>query len=135
MKVIFPVATDQGLQSRIFAHFGSAPLFLLVDAQARAITSIVNYDRMHEQGSCRLIMALGWQAVDAVVVADIGRGALAGLRQAGLRVYRATTGSVAANLALLKDQALPEVDPEPSCPSEPAVACGADELPEFGCGF
>jgi len=129
MKIIFPVAADQGLESRLCDHFGSAPLFLLVDDQARTMVSIVNRDREHQAGSCRPIMAPGWQAVDGVVVSGIGTGALTGLKQAGFKVYRAGAETVAANLALLKHQGLPEVGPQPHSAEE------TDDDPQFGCGF
>ena len=34
MKICFPVTADEGLESAVYSHFGSAPLFLLVDTDA-----------------------------------------------------------------------------------------------------
>ena len=29
MKMCFPVESDQGLESKVFGHFGSAPVFVV----------------------------------------------------------------------------------------------------------
>ena len=72
MKICFPVAKNKGLDSRVFNHFGSAPMFLLVDAEQRSVTEEVNRDVNHQHGACRPLRALGGQEVDAIVVGGIG---------------------------------------------------------------
>ena len=61
MKICFPVAKDKGLDSPVFTHFGSAPMFLLVDAEQRSVAEVVNRDRNHQHGACRPLRALGGQ--------------------------------------------------------------------------
>lgn len=33
MKLCFPTTHNQGMESQVFEHFGSAPMFLLVDSK------------------------------------------------------------------------------------------------------
>lgn len=115
MKICFPVVRNEGLDSRVFNHFGSAPMFLIVDADSRTVAEVVNRDQHHRHGACRPLFALGGQAVDAVAVGGIGAGALAGLLQAGLKVYQAETGTVAANLESFARQELAELTDQQTC--------------------
>ena len=69
MKICFPVAQNQGLESRILEHFGSAPMFLIVETEGRVVSEVINRNMHHRKGACRPLMALGGQAVDAVAEA------------------------------------------------------------------
>lgn len=115
MKVCFPVAQNHGLESRVFNHFGSAPLFLVVDTGDRTISEVVNRDLGHHHGACQPLKALGATRVDAVAVGGIGAGALSGLTRAGLKVYQAQSGTVADNLAQLSAEGLPELTAQQVC--------------------
>ena len=37
MKVCFPVQKNEGVESTVYNHFGSAPLFVLVDTAANTV--------------------------------------------------------------------------------------------------
>ena len=87
MKLCFPVPTNEGMDSSVFGHFGSAPTFLLVDTETGTILEAINRDLHHAHGSCSPVRALGGHEVDAVVVGGIGGGALNGLSRAGIRVF------------------------------------------------
>lgn len=100
MKVCFPVEKNEGLASTVYNHFGSAPLFMLVDTAANTVAPVTNADQHHTHGGCSPIKALGSQRVDAVVVGGIGGGALGKLQQLGVKVYRAQPGTIEGNLAL-----------------------------------
>lgn len=108
MKICFPVQKDEGVESAVFNHFGSAPLFVVIDTETGAAATIVNNDLHHAHGSCNPLKALGAQKVDAVVVGGIGGGALNRLKQTGVKVYRAKAPSIKENLALLQSAALSE---------------------------
>jgi predicted Fe-Mo cluster-binding NifX family protein len=45
MKVAIPVAEYCGLDSLVYGHFGSAPLFVLVDTETMSIESLSNAAR------------------------------------------------------------------------------------------
>ena len=91
MKVCFPVQTDEGIESQVYGHFGSAPFFIVVDTEEKDVQRIDNRDLHHIHGACNPIMALGGQRVDALVVGGIGGGALMKLNGMGVRVYEAGT--------------------------------------------
>jgi predicted Fe-Mo cluster-binding NifX family protein len=115
MKVCIPVAEYQGWDSLVYGHFGSAPAFALVDSEAMSVESLVNQDQGHVHGQCSPVKALAGAGPDAVVVGGIGAGALLGLRQAGIRVYQATGGTVADVLDLLKKGSLEEMAWDHTC--------------------
>jgi predicted Fe-Mo cluster-binding NifX family protein len=115
MRVCFPVQKDEGVASAVFNHFGSAPAFVVVDTDSKALSTIANGDRHHAQGACNPLKALDNQQIDAVVVGGIGAGALSRLTQAGIKVYRASSGTIQENLALFIDRGLAEYTPQVSC--------------------
>ena len=115
MKIAFPTQEDLGIDSRIFNHFGSAGIFIIVDTETGGIESSANLDMEHQHGQCQPLKALGGNTVDAVAVCGIGKGALDKLRGSGIKVYRATEGSVNDNLNLVKSGLLPEFETEHTC--------------------
>ncbi len=115
MKVCFPVLENQGLESQVFGHFGSAPGFVVVDMATYELTAINNSDQIHEHGACNPIAGLGGHQVDAIVVGGIGGGALHKLNSAGLRVFQAQQGTIAENVRLFKANELPEYMPGHTC--------------------
>ena len=138
MKICFPVSANKGLDSPVYNHFGSAPMFLLVDAEQRSVAEEVNRDIHHQHGACRPLRALGGQAVDAIVVGGIGAGALSGLNQSGLKVYQAAAGTIAENLDRLLKQELVELTPAQTCGGHHRHHCGSHHGEadiEAGCGF
>jgi len=115
MKVCFPVENNQGMESPVYNHFGSAPLFVVVDTETAQVAEVINRDLHHAHGACSPVKALGGHAVDAVVVGGIGGGALNGLTRAGIRVYRAEASSIAENVARLQDGGLTQWGPGQTC--------------------
>lgn len=115
VKICVPVTTDRGLESPVSGHFGSAPLFMLVDVQTRVATALTNTRAVHEHGACRPLDALAGHDIDAIVVGGIGAGALMKLQGAGIRVFRAKATTVAGCLeSFLKNEA-EEIGPGGAC--------------------
>lgn len=112
MKICFPVTANQGLESKVFDHFGSAQRFVLVDTETDALLSIDNDDQHHAHGACNPLKALAGNQVDAIVVGGIGGGALAKLNRAGVRVYSSQAATVGENVALFKSGAFRELVPQ-----------------------
>jgi predicted Fe-Mo cluster-binding NifX family protein len=108
MKVCFPVQHVEGIESRVFNHFGSAPFFVVVDTSTSEVSTITNRDEHHAHGACNPVLALDNQSIDAVVVGGIGGGALNRLNQAGIRVYRTAAENVKENVALYLAKGLQE---------------------------
>lgn len=115
MKVCFPIENDEGLASRLFGHFGSAPMFLLVDTESRAATAVANSESHHSHGTCKPMKALTGERIDGIVVANMGRGARMQLQGAGLRVFRAMHATVAENVDKIALDTLPEFGDHDYC--------------------
>ncbi len=124
MKIAFPVQEDQGMESQVYSHFGSARFFVVVDSDSRSAQVHANQDLEHKHGSCQPLAALG-TPVDAVVAGGIGGGALAKLRAAGVKVYRGMEGTVRENMEMIAAGRLPEFAPDHTCaghgPGEPCA--------------
>jgi len=123
MKVCFPTTNLQGMESRVYGHFGSAPGFVIVDTETQAVEEINNNDLHHAHGMCQPLKALGGRQVDAVAVGGIGMGALMKLQAQGVRVYRVTEGTVAENIDFILKQKLPEFDARLTCAGHASGAC------------
>jgi len=115
MKICFPVQKDEGMNSAVYGHFGSAPLFMVVDTDTNNIGKISNQDQHHVHGSCNPMKALDNQKVDAIVVGGIGAGALTRLNQMGITVHRAEAETIQANLALFATKSLPVLTTQGCC--------------------
>ena len=116
MKVCFAVQKDDGVESVVYGHFGSAPAFIVVDTEAAdAAVTVNNRDLNHVHGACNPIQAIGGLRPDAVVVGGIGAGAINRLNAEGVKVYRAAAETVKQNLALLKESKLPELSVQNAC--------------------
>jgi predicted Fe-Mo cluster-binding NifX family protein len=115
MKICFPVQNDNGMDSKVYNHFGSAPAFVVIDTESAAVASISNRDQHHAHGACNPLMALDGQRVDAVVVGGIGAGALSRLNQAGVSVHRSQADTVRENVALFAAKQLPEMTLQGCC--------------------
>ncbi len=115
MKVCFAVQQDQGIESRVYSHFGSAPVFIMIDTDAKQVRRIDNQDLNHVHGACNPVMALDGNLVDAVVVGGIGAGAIVRLNALGIKVYRAAAETVKQNMDLINQGKLPELSVEHAC--------------------
>jgi len=115
MKIAFPVLENEGLNSVVHGHFGSAPFFVFVDVDTESVEVFENPDQDHQHGNCNPMSALGGRRVDGVVVGGIGGGALKKLNNDGITVYRAVEGSVKENALLIKAGNLPVFEPDQVC--------------------
>jgi predicted Fe-Mo cluster-binding NifX family protein len=115
MKLCIPVTRNEGLASPVCAHFGSAPLFLVVDTESGDCRAIANGNQHHAHGMCQPLAVLAGEPMDAIAVGGIGMGALSKLQAVGLRVYLAEQTTVTATLASLKSGTLAEIDPGRAC--------------------
>ncbi|MBI9082663.1 MAG: NifB/NifX family molybdenum-iron cluster-binding protein [Desulfobacterales bacterium] len=108
MKIAFPTQDDQGMESLVHGHFGTARHFVIVDSDTGAFNAHSNPDADHLHGECQPINALNGAQVNAVVVGGIGAGALRKLRQGSIQVFRGVEGTVSENLGLINAGKLPE---------------------------
>lgn len=115
MKIAFPTQNDEGLDSQVHGHFGSARFFVFTDTESETVSSIENPDRVHLHGQCQPLNALNGEPVDVVVAGGIGGGALRKLNAAGIRVFRSAEGTVRDNLQLMAGGRLEEYSPFHTC--------------------
>ncbi|SLM31585.1 conserved hypothetical protein [Desulfamplus magnetovallimortis] len=115
MKIVFPSNSDLGLTGTVYNHFGSAPFFVVVDAESGEFEIMTNMDKEHSHGKCQPLKALGNIAADVVVVGGIGKGALNKLISSGLKVFRSAEGTVKTNLELFQQNKLKEFKPDQLC--------------------
>ncbi|MEN6472485.1 MAG: NifB/NifX family molybdenum-iron cluster-binding protein [Syntrophaceae bacterium] len=87
MKVCFPPSADRGMDSEVYGHVASAPLFIVVDTAAGTAGAIIKNNQHHTHGMCNPIPALDNQPVDAIVVD--GADVLNKLNASGIRVFQA----------------------------------------------
>lgn len=115
MNICIPVTKDAGLESPVSSHFGSAPLFVIVDTESKACRAVPNRTHSHGHGACQPLASLSGEAIDGVVVGGIGMGALAKLQAANIRVYQASVATVGAALAAFAGGVLQEATPATAC--------------------
>ncbi len=115
MVVCIPVSKDDGLESPLSAHFGSAPFFMLADDEAGTLRAIPNRNQHHAHGQCQPLAAVAGERIDAVVVGGIGGGALAKLHAAGVVVLRSEHGTVEEALRALSTTGLPQLQADQVC--------------------
>ena len=115
MKVGFAVEVNEGLESAVYGHFGSAPAFVIVDTELKQVSAVDNTNAHHVHGACNPVMALGGNSVEAMVVGGIGPGAIMRLNELGISVYRALAATVGENMTLLMEKRLPLISLDESC--------------------
>ncbi|MFC1587704.1 NifB/NifX family molybdenum-iron cluster-binding protein [Planctomycetota bacterium] len=115
MKLCFPVETDNGINSILFGHFGSTPIFMVVDTNSMDCQAVNNSNQQHAHGACNPVQAIGGLGIDGIVVTGIGPPALMRLQQAGLKVYQGIEASIKDNVAQFKAGALPEFTAQDCC--------------------
>jgi predicted Fe-Mo cluster-binding NifX family protein len=115
MNLCIPVTEDKGLQSPVSGHFGSAPLFAIVNPDMGVCRTISNRDSHHSHGACQPLASLAGEGVDAVVVGGIGAGALSKLQAAGISVFLSEQPTVEAVVAAFKTGTLQLATPEGAC--------------------
>ncbi|WP_373599391.1 NifB/NifX family molybdenum-iron cluster-binding protein [Paraclostridium bifermentans] len=115
MKVCVPVEVNEGLESKPFGHFGSAPMFVVYDLENDKLSQIDNGDLGHEHGKCQPIKALSGNVVDAVIVGGIGQGAIVKLNSMGIKVFKAQANTIKENIELFKANKLNEFPSNHTC--------------------
>jgi predicted Fe-Mo cluster-binding NifX family protein len=116
MNLCIPVTEDAGLQSPVCGHFGSAPMFLIVDTETHDCRVIPNLNEHHAHGMCQPLRALAGQDIGGMVVGGIGMGAMSKLQSSGIRVFLAgPAATVQDALAAFLAGTLAEASPATAC--------------------
>jgi ArsR family transcriptional regulator len=116
MNICIPIDKDEGLNSEVFGHFGSAPYFAIYNTQNRTLELVNNGDLNHAHGQCNPIGALAGKSVDILVTGGIGARAIERLRSMGIRVCLISTeGTVQDVIRSHEANALREIQPGQGC--------------------
>jgi predicted Fe-Mo cluster-binding NifX family protein len=115
MNICIPVEADNGLDSPVCAHFGSAPAFMIVDVDSETCRAITNGNQHHGHGMCMPLQSLQGEHIDGMVVGGIGMGALNKLSAANIEVYRSEHATVAEVVAAFKGGSLKPMQQNMAC--------------------
>jgi len=115
MNICFPVQKDEGIESAVYSHFGSAPMFMIFDTVTENLLTINNQDQHHSQGAFNPMKALDDQKINAIVIGGMGEGALVGLNRRGIKVYRSQGTTIQENMTMVKNRKLIELIPQQCC--------------------
>jgi len=115
MNICIPVTEDKGLRSPVYAHFGSAPIFMIVETEGGSCRAIRNHNQHHGHGMCKPLASIQGERIDGMVVGGIGMGAVNRLLAAGIQVLLSHEPTVEETLTALKAGTLQTVTPETAC--------------------
>ena len=115
MKLCFPVKENNGLESMVYNHFGSSPLFIVYNTETNETDLINNQDLGHVHGMCNPFKALNGEIVDVIIVGGIGAGAIRKLNSMGMKVFRAGEGTIKKNIDLFGSNSLAELTIDDAC--------------------
>ncbi|MBU0635159.1 MAG: NifB/NifX family molybdenum-iron cluster-binding protein [Candidatus Omnitrophica bacterium] len=115
MKICIPIIENNGLKSKVNAHFGSAPYFLIYDTEKETFEIIDNSDSRHMHGMCHPLKALENKDIHAVVCGGMGARAVQKLNESGIRAYRASVGTVEEIISIDKEGKLEEITMDNAC--------------------
>ncbi len=115
MNICVPVENSDGLKSKVYGHFGSAPFFAICGVESGKVELIDNANQHHEHGQCNPLGAIAGKAVSAILVGGIGARALQRLNEGGIKAYRAPQGPLSQALDMFKKKELPEILPTDAC--------------------
>lgn len=124
MKLCLPVTKNNGINSPISEHFGSAPYFVIVDTDTSECNAIQNTNSHHSHGMCQPLSALEGNKIDAIVVGGIGGGALNKLCAANIKVFKTAHNNISDIVKAYKENSLEEMTLDSVCAHHQGHNCG-----------
>jgi predicted Fe-Mo cluster-binding NifX family protein len=124
MKLCLPVTENNGINSPLSEHFGSAPYFIIVDTDTLDCNTIQNTNSHHAQGMCQPLAVLEGNKIDAIVVGGIGTGALNKLHAANIKVFKTAYKNVSDTVKAYKGNLLKEMTLDSTCSHNHGHSCG-----------
>ena len=115
MKVCIPIEKNDGLNSTVCGHFGSAPFFAICNSKTNDIEIIANTNDHGEHGQCNPLGAIGGKNIEAVLLGGIGRRAVEKLNAGGIKVYQSTETTVKDAIKKFKKGELKEISIDEAC--------------------
>ena len=115
MKICIPVRDNNGKDSIVHDHFGSAPGFLICSTQTNEMEYIDNNNQHHSHGMCHPLNAFVGKEIDAVVCMGMGMRAVQKLNEAGIKAYCTSGKTVQDILDKMKANAMEEITAQNAC--------------------
>lgn len=115
MKLCLPVEANNGIDSPVCAHFGSAPFFMIVDTDTFDCKAVPNTNQHHTHGICQPLAVLSNEKFDGIVVGGIGMGALNKLKASNIKVYQTKSSDIKDTVEAYLKGTLIEVTPHTAC--------------------
>jgi len=117
MRICLPVEKNEGENSKVYGHFGSAPYFLIYDTENKSVEVLENGDKQHTHGACNPLGAIEGKKVEAVVTGGMGMGAVMKLNAGGIKVYKSTLATVKEVVAEFGKGKMQELNATNACAS------------------
>jgi len=115
MKICIPIKTNEGLNSQLDDHFGSAAFFLLYDTQTCIFETISNHNSRHQHGMCNPLNVLDSHDVNIVICKGIGARAVKTLQESDIKTF-CTNGRVVRDvITQYEQQQINEITVENAC--------------------
>ena len=117
MRICLPVGNENGLDSVVFGHFGSAPFFAMYDTITREVSFVNNDESAHVHGSCMPVDALRKNNAEAVLCKGMGMRAANLLLEAGITPYLVEAETVAEAISHYDARKVKVLDAASACRS------------------
>jgi predicted Fe-Mo cluster-binding NifX family protein len=115
MRICIPVEKNNGLDSIVHGHFGSAPYFIVIDLATNQMEALNNINRHHIHGQCNPVGAISSQKINAVICKGMGSRAIKAINDSGIKVYRSIASKIEQIIAEFNSGALIELSVEEAC--------------------
>ena len=115
MRIGIPTENKEGLNSKVYGHFGSAPYFTIYDTEKETFKTVDNTNAHHSHGTCHPIGVLGIASIDAVVCQGMGMRAVQKLNEANIKAYLAAGETVSEIIKKYKAGELQEITAQNTC--------------------
>jgi predicted Fe-Mo cluster-binding NifX family protein len=102
MIICLPVLDENGTNSVVHGHFGSAPFFALFDTETQKVSIVKNGLGEHEHGQCMPVDAIRNTGATAVLCKGMGLRAANLLIEAGITPYMVDAGTVSEAIVRFK---------------------------------
>jgi len=108
-----PLDEQAGQNSKVCAHFGSAPFYAVADTEADTIEIIPNASIHHDHDQCTPAVFFSGLGINVLLCNGIGAGAVAKLQAMGIDVYMSPTLEEA--LKRFSSGILRKITPQQTC--------------------
>jgi predicted Fe-Mo cluster-binding NifX family protein len=116
MNICIPIEKDEGLNAKVYGHFGSAPFFAIYNTETNNLEVVNNGNQHHAHGQCNPIAAMAGKSVDILVTGGIGAGAIERLRMMGVKICRVHPGQTIQDVIRSFEQdGLKEIQAHDTC--------------------